>query len=119
MKYNPCKYPFIKNIQAIGCLLIILIGSQSLNAQVKSAQKNTTVFYYKIISSFSNTFGYDIYKDGKLYIHQPTIPALNGNKGLADTTKAGSTARFVITKIEAGIIPPSVTVEELRKIKVI
>lgn len=58
-------------------------------------------------------YGYDIVVDGKLYIHQPHIPAVSGNhsfKTEADAKKAGELAAY---KIRNNIMPPSITVEEL------
>jgi Domain of unknown function (DUF4907) len=58
-------------------------------------------------------YGYDIIVDGKLYIHQPHIPAVSGNHSFktdADAKKAGELAAY---KIRNKIMPPSITVEEL------
>ncbi len=80
-------------------------------------QAAKTQFQYFVVRAENNTFGYDIYADGNLYIHQYSIPAVGTNKGFADTAAAGATARLVIKKIQQGESPPSVTIEELKKIK--
>src|SRR4051794_23955337 len=36
---------------------------------------------YTIIDAPNNTFGYDIYVDGRKMIHQPSVPAVPGNAG--------------------------------------
>lgn len=74
---------------------------------------------YKIISAPHNTFGYDIYDDGKLIIHQNSIPGLPGNKGFATKANAEKVAKLVISKINAGEMPPTVNIEELKKLKAI
>ena len=76
-------------------------------------------FTYKIIDADSSTFGYDIYLDGKLKIHQTSIPALPGNKGFKTKTQAEKVAKLVIRKMMAGEMPPTVHMEELKKLKVL
>lgn len=64
-------------------------------------------------------WGYDVLIDGNIYVHQPTIPAVGGNKGFKSENDAKMAAELVIGKIRAGILPPTVTVEELQAIGVI
>jgi hypothetical protein len=71
---------------------------------------------YKIIPSENNTYGYEILMDGRLYIHQPTIPGLPGNTGFNDKETAMKVADLVISKIKKNEMPPSVTAEELKKL---
>lgn len=68
---------------------------------------------YNIFPADSLTYGYDIFVDGKKFIHQPTIPTLTGTKGFASRTDAANVAEFVITKIRKGIRPPTITKAEL------
>ncbi len=70
---------------------------------------------YKIIQSENGVqgFGYDIYIKGKIYVHQPTIPAVAGNKGFSTKQKAEQSARLVIYKIKNNILPPTVEIREL------
>jgi len=49
-------------------------------------------------------------------IHQPNIPALPGNAGFYNEDDAVKTANLVIQKINAGIMPPSVTEAEIQGI---
>ena len=76
-------------------------------------------FNYFVIKAESKTFGYDVYADGNLYLHQPSIPGLSGNNGFADTASAGRVARLVIKKIKKGEIPPTIELQELKKLKVL
>ena len=64
-------------------------------------------------------YGYKIYENGKLVIHQPNIPAVSGNKTFTSSDKAQITADFVIMKLEKGISPPSVTQAELDSLGVL
>jgi hypothetical protein len=73
----------------------------------------------KIIPSVNNTFGYDIFVDGKLLVHQPHIPAVPGNKGFATKEKAKKVADFVVKKIRSNEMPPTITVDNLNKLGVL
>ncbi|MEO5946397.1 MAG: DUF4907 domain-containing protein [Chitinophagaceae bacterium] len=64
-------------------------------------------------------FGYDIYSNDALYIHQPSIPAVGGNNGFSTEAKAKKVAGFVVYKIEHNIMPPSVTPGELDSLGVL
>ncbi len=66
-----------------------------------------------------DTWGYDISIDGTLYIHQPTIPSLPGDKGFKTEADAKKVAELVITKIRQNIMPPGVTPEELKDLSIV
>ncbi len=63
-------------------------------------------------------YGYNILMDGKLYVHQPHIPAVPGNKGFASVSDAKKAGALIKYKVEHHIMPPSVTVEELDSLKI-
>lgn len=58
-------------------------------------------------------YGYDILIFDALYVHQPHIPAINGNRGFKTQDQAHKAAEFVVYKIRNNIMPPSLSVEEL------
>lgn len=64
-------------------------------------------------------WGYDIYMNGKLYIHQPHIPAVSGNKAFNNEADAQKAGELVVYKINNNIMPPSVSIEELDSIGVL
>lgn len=76
-------------------------------------------FSYKCIAAEKETFGYEIYRDGKLLIHQPTIPGASGTTGFRSKEDAEKVAVLVISKLKKNVMPPTVTKEELRVLKVI
>ena len=84
----------------------------------RSAQTNADLTY-KIISGEHKTWGYDIYREKKLFIHQPSIPGLPETQGFKTKADAGKVAEAVIGKIMKGEIPPSVTIDELKKMDVL
>ena len=73
----------------------------------------------QLIPAANNSWGYDIYVDNKLMIHQPTVPAMPGNEGFKTKADAEKVAQLVISKIKNGEMPPSVSKEELQKLKVL
>lgn len=109
------KHSSVKNIQPPGQPSKQELAKMKAANIKKAAQ---TQFQYFIIRADSARYGYSIYADGNLYIQQTTIPALPGNRGFADTASAGKTARFAIRKIKAGDIPPTISVADLKKLKI-
>jgi hypothetical protein len=73
----------------------------------------------KIIPSANKTFGYDILVNGKLLVHQPSIPALPGNDGFKTKEQAKKVADFVVKKIRKNEMPPTVKTDDLKSMKVL
>jgi hypothetical protein len=74
---------------------------------------------YKIIDAPKHTYGYDVFADSKLMIHQTSAPALLGNEGF-ETKKAATTiALLVIEKIKKGEMPPTISIDEMKQLNVI
>lgn len=71
---------------------------------------------YKIINAVDNTFGYNILIDDKMFIHQPVIPATNGNRGFKRKKDAQKVAELVIHKIMLGEMPPNLSFEEIKQL---
>lgn len=78
--------------------------------------KPTEQLLYATFQNADGTWGYDILSAGKVVIHQPNIPAMPGNKGFELETQATELAQLVVRKINAGIMPPSVSSEEVKGI---
>ena len=73
----------------------------------------------RIIPGAGETFGYDILRNGKPFIHQPNVPGLPGNEGFKTREGARKVAELVAEKIRNGVMPPSVSVEELKRLGVL
>lgn len=87
--------------------------TQAPKTEKKSQEKMPSSYRFKIIGSPGN-FGYQIMDaTGKLVINQPSIPAIQGNKGFQTENDAKIAAEFVIQKIDKGIFPPTFSVAEL------
>lgn len=63
-------------------------------------------------------WGYDVLMDGKVYVHQPYIPAVSGNRSFRSKEDAEKTAALMMYKLKNNIVPPSLSVEELDSIGV-
>jgi hypothetical protein len=83
-----------------------------------SAYANTKLTY-KIIDAPKHTYCYDVFGDGRLMIHQTSAPALPGNEGFKTKEDARKVATLVIGKIRKGEMPPTVSRDEMKKLKVI
>lgn len=64
-------------------------------------------------------YGYDIYVFEALFIHQPTIPAVSGNRGFKTKEYANKVAELVTYKIKNNIVPPTVSIHEMDSLKVL
>jgi len=62
-------------------------------------------------------WGYEIYVDKKLYIKQEFIPAIDGVHAFKSKEDAMNTGKLVLNKLTHGK-KPSVTIEELRDLKI-
>ena len=87
----------------------ILVPSQpSLDKDGK-----TNIRFITFKNSDNNGFGYDIEVDGRVYIHQPYIPAIPGNNGFKSKDDAEKVARLMEYKIKNNILPPTIEIKEL------
>ena len=115
----------------IGAVLIAAVatpcyaGTRGKSASIFDLTHSTlsiqavTGYTYQIIANQDGTFGYDVFADGKLFIHQPTIPAMPGTKGFESKAAAESVARLVLKKLKQGEVPPTVYLEEMKKLNAI
>ena len=113
------------------CLLLFTIAYAQQSSPASAIQpmsstqsspesiSKTGTMTYNIIDVVNHTYGYDVFVDGKLLIHQTSIPAVQGNNGFETKADAEKVAQLVISKIRKGEMPPTVTIDELKKLKVI
>lgn len=96
-------------------------GIHNTNRQTNSysGTQRAASYVYVIIPSVNGTWGYDIYSNAKIFIHQTSKPGLTGNEGFATKSKAKKVAELVVSKLQKGETPPSITPEELKKLKVL
>ena len=112
-----------KTIPAItirgACLYLCLLLYNTTYSQIKS-EKHLTDFSFTCFQNKDKSWGYDILSSGKLFIHQPIIPALPGQKGFDSKHSASIVAELAIKKLkEKPNEFPTIIIEELKKLKII
>ena len=116
----------VKKYHLLTFVCLLFVGLTSI-AQDKKASASTPNFpnvgkqkmTYNIISAPEKTFGYDILVDGKLMIHQPNKPGMAGIRAFDTKQDAEKVAKLVIQKMKNGEMPPTVSSEEMIKLKAI
>jgi Domain of unknown function (DUF4907) len=78
-----------------------------------------TKLTFKIIDAPKHTYCYDVFADGRLMIHQTSVPGLPGNEGFKTKEDASKVAALVMGKIRKGEMPPTISIDEMTKLKVI
>jgi len=64
-------------------------------------------------------WGYKVYVGGDIYINQPFIPGVPGKQYFVTEDDAQKVATLVVQKIMQHHLPPTVTGNELRQLKII
>jgi hypothetical protein len=82
---------------------------------VKAASEYTVI----TVEDPSLGWGYQILQDGKLAIDQKHIPAIQGYKGFSTKENAEITAKYIVNKMENGVFPPTLTLDELDSLGVL
>ena len=109
----------------IAAAIFLIIQNISLNRgqsdnPYKDAKIEIKVFKNDFVSQEKDSgFGYEIYVFDALYIHQLHIPGVPGTQGFETEEDAQKTAKLVVEKIHNNIIPPSISVEELKNLGVL
>ena len=100
------------------CIMYTLVV-QGQNSKPSAKTPLEVKFNFTIININPNNYGYDVFSDNKLLIHQPSMPGMPGNKGFTKKADAEKIAKLVIEKLKEGLMPPAITIQELKKLKVI
>jgi hypothetical protein len=89
--------------------------------QMDTSKYSVAVFEIEPGENNSEGFGFELTMKGQgnMKIRQPNIPAIQGNQPFITEEDARSTALLMVSKLEKGIMPPAVTVEELDSIGVV
>jgi len=104
---------------AIGLIAIAFIygcNAEAPKNEVKKDYSTETIadqeIWYKTFEVDSG-WGYDIYIDGSVFVHQEFIPVLQGIKPFASEENATAAAMLVVYKLKKNIVPPNVELHEL------
>ena len=97
------------------CISTIILNSCN-QAGHKLTSVNKDVYMIKLNKVDSSGWCYDIYKNDKITIHQPNIPAVDGNFAFKSKEDAIKTAALVVEKLKKNIFPPSLSLEEVKTV---
>ena len=75
--------------------------------------------YQLSIFQTSTGWGYNILVAGKPVVYQPTIPGLSGHRGFASESQAQKVGQYVVSKVEKGQFPPTLTHTELNQLGIV
>lgn len=118
-------------IRTLRCLsaMLLMVGITACSSDSKQVEEphtsgashttTSSAQYACIPFQVEGGWGYDIMIDTVRYVHQEHIPAINGLHPFASESDAYKTGELAIKKLEQGIMPPAITVEELRELGVL
>ena len=89
-----------RNIIVLSIAFIVSAGIW-INALSRNNKKKKSHLSAKVFEAL-NGWGYDILVDGKLFIHQESIPVMEGKKAFSKQVQAEQTARLIINKMKRG-----------------
>jgi hypothetical protein len=94
-----------------------ITGAQKsvLKLKTNDGYKNSEITY-KLIHCINNSWGYDVFIDKKLFVHQATRPGMPGNDGFKMKEDAERVAQAVMKKIRNNEMPPTITNDEMKKL---
>lgn len=97
---------------------VSLLGGTAIFSQFSGGiQKDD----YHIVTLQNDTGGwfFKIYKGSKPFINQNHIPSIQEAKAFNDSMQAANVGNLMKYKLENGIFPPSISVQELDSLKII
>lgn len=101
------------SINAIGQQKVFYTSGKLLNKIPRSLSEKTN-FSYKLIPSGENTFGYDVFANNVLILHQQQMPGKAEGIGFSSKEDASKVAQRVILKLEHPITQPVVSTTEFQ-----
>ncbi len=88
-------------------------GYRALRFPASESQRGAELTY-RIVPAPNGTYGYDIFSNGRLFVHQTHLPGVPGKEGCKTRVEAEKLAAFVIDKIRKGQMPPSVSPQDMK-----
>jgi hypothetical protein len=93
-------------------------GDGTLPVSIAANDSVPNNFTISVFKSGNAGYGYDIFVDGKRVIHQPSIPAVPGNKVFSTKEEAKRVAELVVSKMKKGERLPAVSRDELQQLNI-
>ena len=98
------------NIKFFGTIIVMVVLACS-------CQNKRTESLQSFVFAAGSGFGYSITLQGKLFIKQQTIPAIEGNMPFCDSLDAVKVSTLVVQKIKAKQAP-TITKQDLATLKI-
>lgn len=73
-------------------------------------------YRYQLIEAPEKTFGYDIFRNDAMVIHQPHIPGMPGVRGFQREDQARKAADLMIEKMKNNEMPPTLSEADIADI---
>jgi hypothetical protein len=118
----PSKQSSIVAVMAMASLLLAILGCHPADPEEPPPENNpyaSADLAVEIIPAPNDTYGYNILMDGRIIVHQPSVPARPGVEGFRTVEAAQLVGEFVLQKIRHNSFPPSVSVSELDSLGVL
>ena len=64
-------------------------------------------------------FGYDIYINGHVFVHQEHIPAVSGVHPFATESDAWLVGSMAVEKMKQGIVPPTISIQDMQSLGIV
>ncbi len=90
--------------------------AENLNQAPSKKSAALSVYHSESFETPNVGWGYSIFEGTKEIIHQPHIPAIQGNQGFATKEISERVAKEIIRKLDLGIMPPTLSVDEMQKL---
>lgn len=104
----------MKTLISLAAFFILVANDYSGTARQTIPAINK--YTYAVFQNQDQTYGYAVLNKGKKIIQQSAIPGRPGNKGFTKKADAEKVAKLVVSKLEKGIMPPTVSEQELKKL---
>lgn len=78
--------------------------------------KDSAIVTNKVLKLPNGGWGYYIYMDGEAVIYQDVIPGVNTSTGFVNEKEAKIIADVVSEKIRNNIIPPAISIQEMKSL---
>jgi len=97
---------------------VFLLGGTNMVSQLSDENQLED---YHIVTLQNDTGGwyFEIFKGNQSFINQKHIPAIQGTKAFADSLQAAKVGNLMMSKLEEGIFPPGISIQELDSLKII
>lgn len=96
-----------------------IIESPQIDSNINLDTTSVPLYTVEPFEKGENDWGYRIMAGDAVFINQPHIPAAQGNLGFSSKEKATIAGEFMMYKLNTGISPPTVSIEELDSLGVL